>query len=74
MNCVVEKLVHKTTRRKDREGTPMHKFLNDESGQDLMEYGLLAAFLSIVTIAVLLNFGPFINAAYAAVESAIPSS
>jgi len=52
----------------------MHKFLNDESGQDLMEYGLLAAFLSIVTIAVLLNFGPFINAAYATVQNAIPSS
>ena len=74
MTCVMKKQFTRQLVGKIREGNPMHKFLNDESGQDLMEYGLLAAFLSIVTIAVLLNFGPFINGAYAAVENAIPSS
>ena len=50
----------------------LQRFVRDESGQDLMEYGLLAAFLSIVAIATLQNIGPVVAGVYAAIQTAIP--
>ena len=33
----------------------IHKFVRDEKGEDLIEYGLLAAFVAAVAIFVLMN-------------------
>jgi pilus assembly protein Flp/PilA len=37
--------------------TYLKKFLNEDKGQDMVEYGLLAAFISIVAIAALQAVG-----------------
>ena len=42
-----------------------------QGGQDMVEYGLLAAFLSIVTIGALLQFGPSLKPAYYALQDAV---
>lgn len=46
-------------------------FLKDDSGQDMVEYGLLAAFISIVAIAALRAIGPLVNAVYVNVQTAL---
>jgi len=46
-------------------------FLRDESGQDMVEYGLLAAFISIVAIAALRAIGPLVTAVYQNVQTAL---
>jgi Flp pilus assembly pilin Flp len=50
----------------------LQRFVRDESGQDMMEYGLLAAFLSIVSIVTLQNIGPIVSGIYAVIQNAIP--
>ena len=50
----------------------LRRFLNNDSGQDMMEYGLLAALLSIVAITALQNLGPLLSAFWAAIQAAIP--
>jgi len=42
-----------------------------EEGQDLVEYALLAALLSIVSIAALTTLGPVIASVWARIETAI---
>ena len=49
----------------------LKNFLRDESGQDMVEYGLLAAFISIVAIAALQAIGPLVNAIYTAIQNAL---
>ena len=39
----------------------MHQFLNDEQGQDLVEYALLLVFLALAAIAVLPILGTAVN-------------
>jgi len=39
------------------------RILNDDSGQDLVEYGLLAALISIVAVTSLQAIGPLVAAA-----------
>ena len=48
------------------------RIMSDDSGQDMVEYGLLAAFISIVAIAALQAIGPLVNAVYVAVQNALP--
>ena len=48
----------------------LQTFLADESGQDLIEYALLAAFLSIVSVVILSTLGKTLSATYAKVNSA----
>jgi pilus assembly protein Flp/PilA len=48
----------------------MH-FLRDDSGQDMVEYGLLAAFISIVAIAALRAIGPLVTTIYNNVQAAL---
>jgi pilus assembly protein Flp/PilA len=47
------------------------KLIRDESGQDMVEYALLAAFISIVAILTIRNIGPLINAIYQRVQAAL---
>lgn len=49
------------------------KFFREDDGQDMIEYGLLAAFISIVAIVALRAIGPLVNAVYVQVQNALPS-
>jgi Flp pilus assembly pilin Flp len=51
--------------------TALKRFIRDESGQDMVEYGLLAAFISIVSIAALRAIGPLVNQVYQNVQTAL---
>jgi Flp pilus assembly pilin Flp len=42
----------------------LHSFLQDEEGQDIIEYGLLAAFIAIVAAVLLFQFSTPINTIY----------
>lgn len=48
------------------------RFLREEDGQDMVEYGLLAAFISIVAILALQAIGPLVNAVYVSIQNALP--
>jgi Flp pilus assembly pilin Flp len=43
----------------------------DDQGQDMIEYALLAAFISIVAIVAIQQIGTDVNTLYANVESAV---
>ena len=43
---------------------PLLNFIRNEDGQDLVEYALLAAFISISSVAALKTLGPKISAFY----------
>lgn len=45
--------------------------VRDEKGQDMVEYALLASFISIVAIATLRLIGPLVNAIYVAIQAAL---
>ena len=49
----------------------LRNFLRNESGQDMVEYGLLAAFISIVAIAALRIIGPLVNGIYVQIQGAL---
>jgi Flp pilus assembly pilin Flp len=46
-------------------------FLRDDRGQDLVEYALLGAFISIVSIAVLKTLGPVVSKVYSRIQDAL---
>jgi pilus assembly protein Flp/PilA len=47
------------------------KFVKDESGATAIEYGLIAAGISVAIIAVLQGLGPKLNTAFTSVQSAL---
>ncbi len=49
----------------------LKRLLRDESGQDMVEYALLASFISIVAIATLRLIGPLVNAIYVDIQAAL---
>jgi len=54
------------------EEVPMlRKLFCEESGQDMIEYALLASFISIVAIATLRLIGPLIVAIYEDIQGAL---
>jgi Flp pilus assembly pilin Flp len=54
------------------EEVPMlRKLLREESGQDMIEYALLASFISIVAIATLRLIGPLIVIIYEEIQTAL---
>ena len=46
-------------------------FVNDESGQDLIEYALLAGFISLVAVTAITNVGSGIDSVYGDVEAQV---
>ena len=50
----------------------LKRILREEDGQDMIEYGLLAAFISIVAIAALQAIGPLVKGVYVAIQNALP--
>jgi len=49
----------------------MKKFFKNEEGQDMIEYALLGAFISIVAIVVIKLIGPLINTIYVNIQTAL---
>ncbi len=49
----------------------LSRLFRDEKGQDMIEYALLASFISIVAIAALMAIGPLVVTIYAAVQTAL---
>ena len=50
------------------------KLSRDEEGQDMIEYALLAALISIVAIVMILAIGPYIQDTFADVANALKSA
>ncbi len=50
--------------------TDLKGWLKNEEGQDLTEYGLLAAFISIVAVITIKAIGPFVTDLYQKVKDA----
>lgn len=46
-------------------------FIKNDEGQDMVEYALLAAFISIVAIVVIKAIGPLVNTIYTNVKNAL---
>ena len=49
----------------------LSRLFHDEKGQDMVEYALLASFISIVAIAALTAIGPLVVAIYTAIQTAL---
>ncbi len=49
----------------------MRGLFADESGQDIVEYALLAAFIAIVAVVILVQMGPLIQGIYQQVLDAL---
>jgi Flp pilus assembly pilin Flp len=49
----------------------LRHFIRDDKGQDMVEYALLAAFISIVAIATLRLIGPLVNTIYGRIQTAL---
>lgn len=47
-------------------------FFNDDSGQDLIEYALLAGFISLVAVAAITSVGSGVNDVYADIDALLP--
>ena len=47
------------------------RFLDEESGQDTVEYGLLAALIAIASIVTIQAIGPLVNSMYEGIAKAI---
>jgi Flp pilus assembly pilin Flp len=47
------------------------RFVRAEDGQDMVEYALLASFISIVAIATLRLIGPLVNTIYVNIQNAL---
>ena len=50
----------------------IRKLVREDEGQDMIEYALLAGFISIVAIIALQAIGPLVNAVYVGVQNALP--
>ena len=48
----------------------LRAFLRDDSGQDVVEYGLLAAFISVFAIITIKAIGPLVNGLYVKIKDA----
>jgi pilus assembly protein Flp/PilA len=49
--------------------TPLRKFAADESGATAIEYGLIAALISVLSVAVLTTIGTKLNAKFELVSN-----
>jgi Flp pilus assembly pilin Flp len=49
----------------------LNKLLKDEGGQDIIEYALLGAFISIVAIAIIKAIGPLLVTIYTEIKDAL---
>jgi pilus assembly protein Flp/PilA len=47
------------------------KFVREENGQDLIEYALLAGFISLVAVVAITNVGTGVNAVYNNIDTPV---
>jgi pilus assembly protein Flp/PilA len=47
------------------------KFVREENGQDLIEYALLAGFISLVAVLAITSVGTGVNAVYGKIDSQV---
>jgi pilus assembly protein Flp/PilA len=47
------------------------KFVREEAGQDLIEYALLAGFISLVAVVAITNVGTGVNAVYTNIDGQV---
>jgi pilus assembly protein Flp/PilA len=47
------------------------RFIREDNGQDMIEYALLASFISIVAIVAIRAIGPLVNTIYTNVQAAL---
>lgn len=47
------------------------RFVQDESGQDLIEYALLAGFISLVAVVAITNVGTGVNTVYGNIDTQV---
>ena len=50
---------------------PFYRFLKEDEGQDLIEYGLLAALISVICIAAITLTGASVNTMFGGVATAV---
>ena len=51
----------------------LKRFVREEAGQDLIEYALLAGFISLVAVLAITNVGTGINTVYANINTKVAS-
>jgi pilus assembly protein Flp/PilA len=51
----------------------LKRLLREQDGQDMIEYALLAAFISIVAIVTLQAIGPLVSTVYTNIQNALPT-
>ena len=49
----------------------LRKFIREDEGQDMIEYALLGAFISIVAVATIKLIGPLISTIYGNIQTAL---
>jgi pilus assembly protein Flp/PilA len=49
----------------------VYKFIREEEGQDLIEYALLAGFISLVAVVGIINVGTGVNTVFGTVQSRV---
>ena len=49
----------------------MYRFVTDDEGQDLIEYALLAGFISLVAVAAITSVGTGVNLVYGNVNAQV---
>ncbi len=49
----------------------LFRFVRDDKGQDLIEYALLAGFISLVAVAAIINVGTGVNNVYDAIDQQV---
>ena len=47
------------------------RLMTDDSGQDLIEYALLAGFISLVSVGAIINVGTGVNNVYDAIDQQV---
>ena len=52
----------------------IQRFIHDEEGQDIIEYALLAAFISICAVLIITQIGPSVSFRYSQVASAVSTA
>jgi len=48
-----------------------NRFVRDDNGQDLIEYALLAGFISLVAVLAITNVGTGVNAVYTNIDTQV---
>ena len=51
--------------------TLVQRLIRDDSGQDLIEYALLAGFISLVAVTMITNLGSGVNVVYGSINSQV---